>query len=250
MRFDASATTPGLAKRFQNGTEPSAKSSQTGICDGSTQLACKAFPCAGAPVPPARARAAAAASTPSLFTGLRVAARPGDSRPRLRTVNAFSLGRREVMVASEPEADNDGDDRGEKVCPAKGAGPLVVVRLSSPGSSATRERDKPTNPCGRYEQINRSHEDERKTPGVHLCAVSANRTQRLTRSREAGLCPASLRKRSSQRENHHGAEGAGFSRFFVERRLHFWNLLGLEVAARAAAVLAVGLAEVEPERIE
>src|SRR5439155_4692155 len=31
MRFEASAVTPGRAKRFQNGTDPSAKSSQSGV---------------------------------------------------------------------------------------------------------------------------------------------------------------------------------------------------------------------------
>src|SRR2546423_5545505 len=67
MKLDASATTPGFANRFQNGTEPSAKSSQTGVCDGSTQLACTC--CAGAPCPPASERATAATTrTPSLFT--------------------------------------------------------------------------------------------------------------------------------------------------------------------------------------
>jgi len=35
MKFDAAATTPGLANCSQNGTEPSAKSIQTGFFDGS-----------------------------------------------------------------------------------------------------------------------------------------------------------------------------------------------------------------------
>src|SRR3954462_2298315 len=91
MRLDASAVTPGLAKRSQKGTEPSAKSSQSGgFPVKSEQFACSC--CAGAPFPPASASARTAATrTPSLFTCLTVAARPGDARPRLRTVNGYGL---------------------------------------------------------------------------------------------------------------------------------------------------------------
>src|SRR5439155_4718274 len=76
MRFEASAVTPGRAKRFQNGTDPSAKSSQSGVFPvNSEQFACSS--CAGARPLPRRARAAAAATaaarTPSLFTGNTVA---------------------------------------------------------------------------------------------------------------------------------------------------------------------------------
>ena len=74
--MDASAVTPGLAKMFQKGTEPSAKSSQRGVLVKREQFACSC--CAGAPFPPASASARTAATrTPSLFTRLTVAARPG-----------------------------------------------------------------------------------------------------------------------------------------------------------------------------
>src|SRR6266566_1024319 len=91
MRLDASAVTPGLAKRFQKGTEPSAKSSQSGVLlPKREQFA--SICCAGAPFPPASASARTAATrTPNLFTRLTVAARPGDARPRLRTVNGYDL---------------------------------------------------------------------------------------------------------------------------------------------------------------
>src|SRR6266487_2401628 len=91
MRLEASAVTPGLAKRFQKGTEPSAKSSQSGVLPPKReQFACSC--CAGAPFPPASASARTAATrTPNLFTRLTVAARPGDARPRLRTVNGYDL---------------------------------------------------------------------------------------------------------------------------------------------------------------
>src|SRR5712691_178531 len=74
MRFDASAVTPGLAKRFQKGTEPSAKSSQSGVLPPKReQFACSC--CAGAPFPPVSASARTAATrTPNLFTRLTVAA--------------------------------------------------------------------------------------------------------------------------------------------------------------------------------
>src|SRR5438094_5022574 len=73
MRLDASAVTPGLAKRFQKGTEPSAKSSQSGVLPPKReQFACSC--CAGAPFPPASASASTAATrTPSLFTERTVA---------------------------------------------------------------------------------------------------------------------------------------------------------------------------------
>src|SRR5205809_6538190 len=48
---------PGFAKMFQNGTEPSAKSSHTGVRDGSVQLVANSF--AGAPFPPVSASASA-----------------------------------------------------------------------------------------------------------------------------------------------------------------------------------------------
>src|SRR6266704_4755038 len=91
MRLDASAVTPGFAKRFQKGNEPSAKSSHQGVLvPKREQFACSC--CAGAPFPPASASASTAATrTPSLFTRLTVAARPGDARPRLRTVNGYDL---------------------------------------------------------------------------------------------------------------------------------------------------------------
>src|SRR5947208_16343908 len=92
MRLDASAVTPGLANRFQKGTEPSAKSSQSGAAwvPKREQFACSC--CAGAPFPPVSASARTAATrTPNLFTRLTVAARPGNARPRLRTVNDYEL---------------------------------------------------------------------------------------------------------------------------------------------------------------
>jgi len=63
--------TPGFANMFQNGTEPSAKSSQSGAREGSTQFACNWW--AGACADPTRASAAIAATTPSLFTSDRLA---------------------------------------------------------------------------------------------------------------------------------------------------------------------------------
>src|SRR5438093_12344793 len=76
MKLDASAVTPRRAKRFQKGTDPSAKSSQSGDLPlKSAQFACRRS--AGARVLPRSANAAAtataAARTPSLFTGNRVA---------------------------------------------------------------------------------------------------------------------------------------------------------------------------------
>src|SRR5207249_591928 len=105
----ASAVTPGLAKRLQKGTEPSAKSSHSGVLVNREQFASSC--CAGAPFPPASASARTAATrTPSLFTRLTVAAsseslraaykrftvrhtatdihatRPGFARPRYQTL--------------------------------------------------------------------------------------------------------------------------------------------------------------------
>jgi hypothetical protein len=71
MKFEAAAMIPGFANMFQKGTEPSAKSSQSGARDGSTQFACNWR--AGACADPTRPSAATAARTPSLFTGNRVA---------------------------------------------------------------------------------------------------------------------------------------------------------------------------------
>src|SRR5437870_3698455 len=80
MRFEASAVTPGRAKRFQNGTEPSAKSSQRGVFPVKREQFAWSC-CAGARALPRRARAAeaatAAARTPSLFTGNRLARSTG-----------------------------------------------------------------------------------------------------------------------------------------------------------------------------
>src|SRR6266550_1333728 len=79
MRLDASAVTPGLANRFQKGTELSAKSSQSGAAwvPKREQFACSC--CAGAPFPPVSASARTAATrTPNLFTRLTVAA-PSES---------------------------------------------------------------------------------------------------------------------------------------------------------------------------
>jgi len=76
MKLDANAVTPRFAKRFQNGTEPSAKSSQSGgLPVKSEQFACSRS--AGARELPRSAKAAATATatarTASLFTGNRVA---------------------------------------------------------------------------------------------------------------------------------------------------------------------------------
>ena len=47
--------TPGFANMFQNGTDPSAKSSHNGALPKSEQFACSGW--AGAPFPPVSARA-------------------------------------------------------------------------------------------------------------------------------------------------------------------------------------------------
>src|SRR5206468_11080267 len=67
MRFEAAATTPGLANSCQNGTDPSAKSIQTGFLAGS-----------GAHSPSARARPGNAATT----------AKAAKTRRNLRTTRA------------------------------------------------------------------------------------------------------------------------------------------------------------------
>src|ERR671937_1069754 len=63
MKFDAAATTPGCANRGQNGTEPSAKSIQSGCFFGSVHDAAWA-PCGAT----ANAANAATKATPTLFT--------------------------------------------------------------------------------------------------------------------------------------------------------------------------------------
>jgi hypothetical protein len=61
------ATMPGFANRFQKGTEPSAKSSQTGVCDGRTQFACSRLAADG-PGPSVNMSATAATRTPTFLT--------------------------------------------------------------------------------------------------------------------------------------------------------------------------------------
>src|SRR5882672_9664207 len=92
MRLDASAVTPGLANRFQKGTEPSAKSSQSGAAwvPKREQFACSC--CAGAPFPPVSASARTAATrTPNLFTRLTVAASTASLRPAYKRFTSDGL---------------------------------------------------------------------------------------------------------------------------------------------------------------
>src|SRR6185312_17487011 len=93
MKFDARAVTPGFAKTCQNGTEPSAKSSHAGLPEMTLQFACSRS--AGA-VPPPRSASArtATATTPSLFTGKRLAREPVAFTNALRFTGApLALGR-------------------------------------------------------------------------------------------------------------------------------------------------------------
>jgi hypothetical protein len=77
MKFEAAATTPGRAKRYQNGTEPSAKSTHVVPLVGKPQASAA---CAGWAVPAKSAIAVTPAGTSFLTAGMLAGA---SSRPDL-----------------------------------------------------------------------------------------------------------------------------------------------------------------------
>src|SRR2546430_8690353 len=86
MKFDAAATIPGFANCSQKGTEPSAKSIQTGFVDGSVQASPVAASGAAGRAEAVRPATASRRSRETLFTRPTLSSRKKEARPlpRLR----------------------------------------------------------------------------------------------------------------------------------------------------------------------